>query len=172
MINHLKLYIHFVYPTALKLISVFAIKQRKHHRKHYQKITISIFYIFSSKCCVFQVAFPIHSLLSAISPFSYHFYIPDSLMPAVRQIGHTPCSVSDHYHVDLTFDNISKDQGTYGPGYWKCNASILSDPNLIEDINYIYNGDLSKCPIKDGDRWEECKRVFKALNIPAEFLHN
>ena len=83
-------------------------------------------------------------------------------MPAVRQIGHTPCSVSEYYHVDLTFDNISKDKETYGPGYWKCNASILSDPNLIEDINYIYNGDLSKCPIKDGDWWEECKRVFKA----------
>ena len=93
------------------------------------------------------------------------FYISDSFMPAVRQIGHTPCSVSGHYYVDLTFDNFSKDKGTYGPGYWKCNATILSDLNLIEDINAIYNGDLSKCPIKDGDWREECKRVFKAVII-------
>ena len=86
-------------------------------------------------------------------------------MPAVRQIGHTPCSVSDPYYVDLIFDNFSKDKGTYGPGYWKCNASMISDPNLIEDIDDIHNGYLSKCPVKDGDWWEECKRVFKAVII-------
>ena len=48
---------------------------------------------------------------------------------------------------------------------WKWNASLLSDRNLIEDINDDHNGDLSKCPIKDGYWWGECKGVFKVLII-------
>ena len=84
-------------------------------------------------------------------------------MPAARQIGQTPCSVSDHYYVDLIFDNLSKDKGTYGPEYWKCNASVLSDPKIYPNV-------LSKMKT-DGNNVREFLKRW-SLNIPAEFLHD
>ena len=93
------------------------------------------------------------------------FYISDSLFQWVQKLSHTPCSVSDHYYVDLIFDQFSPDKHNYGPGYWKCNTSVLSDPELIREITYIYENELHAFPFKDGEWWEECKRTFKNIII-------
>ena len=73
------------------------------------------------------------------------FYISDSLLPSVTRVSHTPCSVSDHYYVDLVIAPPDHDHLKYGPGYWKCNVSILSDPELIDNIYSVYNNELSVC---------------------------
>ena len=43
-------------------------------------------------------------------------YISDTLLKWVDKIHHTPCSVSDHYFVDVHFKDIDLQNFKYGPG--------------------------------------------------------
>ena len=67
--------------------------------------------------------------------------------------------------MDLVIAPSDHDHLKYGPGYWKCNVSILSDPELIDNIYSVYNNELSQCVIKDGEWWESCKRTFRKIII-------
>ena len=88
------------------------------------------------------------------------FYISDTLIQWVKDIKYTPCTMSDHYYVDLLFNEITRDHNQYGPGYWKCNVSLLSDPELYKEIEDIYHLEFKNEFIKDGEWWEKWKRAF------------
>ena len=93
------------------------------------------------------------------------FYISDTLLKWVNKIHHTPCSVSDHYFVDVYFKDIDLENFKYGPGYWKCNTSVLSDPQFVSDLEDLWYSTLAMNNVKDGVWWENCKRKFKKLII-------
>ena len=46
--------------------------------------------------------------------------------------------MSDHYYVDRSFKEILRNRDQFGPGYWKCNTSVLSDPALYKDIEKVF----------------------------------
>ena len=89
------------------------------------------------------------------------FYISDTLLKWVDKIHHTPCSVSDHYIVDVYFKDIDLENFKYGPGYWKSNTSVLSDPQFVSDLEDLWYHTLAMSNVKDGVWWENCKRKFK-----------
>ena len=62
------------------------------------------------------------------------FYISDTLLKWIDKIHHSPCSVSDHYFLDGYFKDIDLENFRYEPGYWKCNISVLSDPQFVSDL--------------------------------------
>ena len=99
---------------------------------------------------------PIHTRLD-------RFYISDTLLKWVDKIHHTPCSVSDHYFVDVYFKEFDLENFRYGPGYWKCNTSVLSDPQFVSDLEDLWYNTLAVSNVKDGVRWENCKLKFKKL---------
>ena len=73
--------------------------------------------------------------------------------------------MSDHYYVDLSFKEILRNQDQFGPGYWKCNTSVLSDPALYKDIENLYYTKFRPTFIKDGEWWEESKQAFRKTII-------
>ena len=83
----------------------------------------------------------------------------------VDKIHHTPCSVSDHYFVDVYFKDLDLEEFKYGPGYWKCNTSVLSDPQFVSGLEDLWYSTLAVNNIKDGVWWENCKWKFKKLII-------
>ena len=93
------------------------------------------------------------------------FCISDSLIPWLKDVTHTPCTMSDHYYVGLIFNEIVRNKEQFGPGYWKCNVSILSDPELYNEIQNIYMESFRPEFIKDGDWWEKCKLSFRKTII-------
>ena len=82
------------------------------------------------------------------------FYISYTLLKWVDNIHHTPCSVSDHYFVDVYFKDIDLENFKYGPGYWKCNTSVLSDPQFVSDLEDLWYNTLAMSNVKDGVWWE------------------
>ena len=100
------------------------------------------------------------------------FYMSDSLLPWIKDIKYTPCSISDHYYVDFTLQEIIRNKNQYGPGYWKCNVSILSDPDLCLEIEHVYNTEFKPDFIKDGNWWECCKRTFRKIIIKHSRLRS
>ena len=55
------------------------------------------------------------------------FYFSDMLLKLVHKIHYIPCSVSDHYFVDVYFKDIDLENFKSEPGYWKCSTSVLSN---------------------------------------------
>jgi hypothetical protein len=83
-------------------------------------------------------------------------FIPRCLYNMCSSIVVSPVSFSDHLSIAL---HLRTDTKNRGPGYWKCNASILSDPNLRADIQWqAYLATASE--IKDASWWEELKSSF------------
>ena len=93
------------------------------------------------------------------------FYISDTLLKWVDKIQHTPCSVSDHYFVDVYFKEFDLENFKYGPGYWMCNTNVLSDPQFVSDLEDLWYNTLAVSNVKDGVWWENCKLKFKKLII-------
>ena len=91
------------------------------------------------------------------------FHISDSLTPFIKEVRHTPCSVSDYYYVDLTFNEFHDNKRQFGPGYWKCNVSILSDPGLYKEIENEYQAKFRLQFIKDGEWWDQYKITFRMI---------
>ena len=91
------------------------------------------------------------------------FYISNTLLKWVNKIHHTPCSVSDHYFVDVYFKDIDLENFKYGPG--KCNTSVLSDPQFVSDLEDLWYSTLAMSNVKDGVWWGNCKLKLKKLII-------
>ena len=92
------------------------------------------------------------------------FYISDSLIPNVTYISQNPISntISDHYFVNFEIKlNEANNQNT-GPGYRKCNTSILQDIYFKENFQGLWLI-LESMPNHDSNWWEHCKSQFKQL---------
>ena len=92
------------------------------------------------------------------------FYISKDLIPFVTKANIDPCSFSDHCFVTMkgSFSSLKNEKG---PGYWKCNTSVLDDPFFKEDMVKIWEDYLLADDINDVDWWERCKVGFKNLII-------
>ena len=95
------------------------------------------------------------------------FYVSRKLLEAscVRNLFHCPTSVSDHYYVAFFLDLSSVSEFTHGPGYWKCNTSVLADESLVAAMEELWHTDLSLRFPKDGQWWDICKDRFRKLII-------
>ena len=90
------------------------------------------------------------------------FYINSDLLPSVESFETHPCTFSDH---DLiSFKLGTRFNGMSGPGFWKCNTSVLENKNLINDMVKLWEF-LDSQPTKDLQWWEHCKNCFKNLII-------
>lgn len=85
-----------------------------------------------------------------------------TLLQWVEVVRHTPCSCSDHYYVDLIFQDFDLEKMQYGPGYWKCNVTVLNNVDFKLVIEKLWNSDLVLSDVEDGEWWENCKQNFKA----------
>ena len=74
---------------------------------------------------------PIHCRLD-------RFYVSDTLLQWVDTVRHTPCTVSDHYFVDLYFKDLDTSKMQYGPGYWKCNVAVLDNFEFKQDMENLW----------------------------------
>src|SRR5271165_3478403 len=85
-------------------------------------------------------------------------FVSKSLYSCVFNAAIKPVSFSDHSWLEVDMaDNKTK---ITGPGFWKCNVSILQDPDLVEDIKTHSVLALRK-PLKDATWWEELKSSFQ-----------
>lgn len=88
------------------------------------------------------------------------FYISTSLLDKRVQIFHEPPILSDHGAVVLELPNALPSKG---PGYWKCNTSVLQDPHLKDDIEALWEN--SHKAIKTPDQWDLFKAKIKSIII-------
>ena len=56
------------------------------------------------------------------------FYVSTNLMPLVLKVFVYPCVLSDHDFITMELKDFDNINFKYGPGYWKLNVSILSNP--------------------------------------------
>ena len=92
-------------------------------------------------CCVVDVwrvlhltsvAFTWQSSDGLLSSRIYHIGVPYSWLHHVVSCEHLPCPFSDHCAVLL--DTPIPEPIPRGPGRWKLNTSILSDPGFVEEV--------------------------------------
>ena len=91
------------------------------------------------------------------------FYISKSLEKNVKTVEIINCPFSDHDFCILTLQNLNKIQ-TFGPGYWKCNVSILENDLFVQDFNLLVHH-LESFENKDLVWWENFKIQSKDLII-------
>ena len=91
------------------------------------------------------------------------FYVSKSLIENLKNTEVLNCPFSDHYFCTLTLENLNKIKA-FGPGYWKCNVSILNDKNFIQDFNLLVHH-LETFETKDLVWWENFKIQTKDLII-------
>lgn len=84
------------------------------------------------------------------------FVIPRAFVPTVQRCEISPCALSDHDFVDISF-NLS-DSPEYGPGVWKINNSLLLDESFCSMMRDLI------------DRHLEFKHVFITPQIFWEEL--
>lgn len=104
---------------------------------------------------------------NAISCRLDRFYLSRNLLDAscVRNFFHFPTSVSDHSYVAFSLDLAPVSEFTCGPGYWKCNTSVLADESLVAAMEDLWHSDLALRSPKDGMWWDVCKDHFRKLII-------
>ena len=66
------------------------------------------------------------------------FYISRGLLSAVHAVAHVHCPYSDHSLVQLHFGRSVFSAYDCGPGYWKCNVSVLGDSALRSDFLEVW----------------------------------
>ena len=93
------------------------------------------------------------------------YYISTELKSFVQNIDFLPCAQSDHWYLDLTFKGFDENNFVYGPGFWKCNTSILNNENLIQEITHTWESELKVVENKNGLWWEACKLKFKEIIV-------
>ena len=64
------------------------------------------------------------------------FYISKILKENLIKTEITSCTISDHDFCIL-YLYLNKGQDTNGPGYWKCNNSILDEKDFLQDFNLL-----------------------------------
>lgn len=110
---------------------------------------------------VYRTRFPNRPNYTCISRQSFsrldHVYMASSLYGSVSSISLSPVGFSDHSCVIVC---LSDSQDEKGPGYWKCNVSTLSDPDLSADIRH-HAALAAAAPVKDGAWWERLKETFR-----------
>lgn len=89
------------------------------------------------------------------------FYISNDLFTLVKDVTINPSTFSDHDIVVLEFKPFNQASFEYGPGFWKCNVSVLQEPKLVHEITEVWQHVLSKIAVKDGYWWEMCKATFR-----------
>ena len=67
------------------------------------------------------------------------FYLSPALGGGDWRVEHRPCPFSDHSFVELTFTGASWKRG---PGYWKCNVTVLEDPDFNRDFLHMWRSEL------------------------------
>ena len=82
----------------------------------------------------------------------------------VGSISITPTPYSDHAMVSLLFKAFDVHLFSYGPGFWKCNVSVLNNIDFVSDFENLWEG-LNSVDVQDGVWWETCKAKFKDLII-------
>jgi exonuclease III len=89
-------------------------------------------------------------------------YISNTLDPYVSNSDVTPVAFSDHKAVTLDLDlpNVAK----IGPGFWKCNTSVLNDPKFVQDLENRWS-DWSDVAEFTSTWWDLVKVRFKQLVI-------
>ncbi len=92
------------------------------------------------------------------------FYVSNDLLSYVDSCVITPNPYSDHAFVSLSFKDFDSDSFTYGPGFWKCNVTVLDHPDFVTDLTDMWNI-LDQVPVQDAQWWETCKQCFKKLII-------
>ena len=86
-------------------------------------------------------------------------FISTSLLDFVSHVNVCPVGFSDHSSIVLAFKNPDEKRG---PGYWKCNVSILTDPNLSADIRH--QAEMANLQlVKDAAWWEDLKNSFRRI---------
>jgi len=91
------------------------------------------------------------------------FYLSNDLQLNVKNVCITPMLDTDHSMVRVTLD-MAPEPCQRGPGYWKCNVSVLSDYDFKEDLTLLCI-ELMQAPFKNTTWWEHCKSRFKQLLI-------
>lgn len=94
------------------------------------------------------------------------FYISKCLCSLLSDIEvfPVPWSISDHSLVEVSFKAFSSDTRQLGPGYWKCNTSVLSDRDFKADLEMSW-ANFAEIEDKDGDWWDGFKSSVKRLVI-------
>ena len=90
------------------------------------------------------------------------FYVSRGLLSSVHAVAHVHCPYSDHSLVRLHFGRSVFSAYDCGPGYWKCNVSVLGDSALRSDFLEVWKVCVAS-PVQDGTWWEGCKDRFRAL---------
>lgn len=104
-----------------------------------------------------------HSADNSIACRLDRFYLSASFSQKVENVVTSPVPDSDHSLVQLTVS--LEDLQATGPGYWKCNTSILNDPDLMADMEQLCNCLREDVTTKDTVWWESVKERFKKLLI-------
>ena len=93
------------------------------------------------------------------------FYVSSELLDSIEDCFMSPCSKSDHQYCELYFRNFDPSTFKYGPGFWKCNVSVLNDLDLQRKITHLWEGELAVKQVKNGIWWEECKVRFRQVIV-------
>ena len=93
------------------------------------------------------------------------FYVDTEMFDWVENVFRSPCVISDHHFVELNFKAIDFNARVYGPGYRKCNVSILKDKELKNELETLWNGKCKQIFPKNEEWWESCKKQFKDVIV-------
>ena len=77
------------------------------------------------------------------------FYVSRGLLSAIHAVSHVHCPYSDHSLVQLHFGRSVFSAYDCGPGYWKCNVSVLGDSALRSDFQEVWKVCVAS-PVQDG----------------------
>ena len=91
------------------------------------------------------------------------FYVSKCLEKNIKTVEVINCQFSDHKFCTLTLQNLYQIK-TFGPGYWKCNVSILDDAKFVQDFKLLVHH-LELFQNKDLVWWENFKIQTKDLII-------
>jgi len=104
-----------------------------------------------------------HSADNSIACRLDRFYLSASFSKNIDDLVTSPVPDSDHSLVQLTIS--LEDLQATGPGYWKCNTSILNDPDLMADMEQLCTCLRDDAHSKDTAWWDTAKERFKRLLI-------
>ena len=90
------------------------------------------------------------------------FYISAKLCDNISSFVHSPVvySITDHY---LVYFDLNSDTEGIGPGFWKCNTSVLKDIDLRGDLKALWERELKSLETINSKIWDSFKLKCKNL---------
>lgn len=90
-------------------------------------------------------------------------YVDKMLRELTTQVSHLINTFADHTAVTASF----KIPTSLGPGYWKCNTSILDGNDLKQDLEAFWHKQIKQTKENkiDLEWWEKCKEKMKEIII-------